>query len=231
MKNKIIIITVIVTLIGVSLYVYTGRNSIELAVDKKQIEQQELSIEERFDQAKTLLIRHCATCIEKSRKGLLQGIHAMESVIQDGYTAVEAKSLLANAYNQMWVVYAKSSEEKKTWREKKRSFLVKALKAHPLNDDILTQYASTEESYPEKIKFYRKAVEINPENAYASFDLGVYLLEVGEVDQAANVFKEMVKFGELGALQMVGESSFYKLRDLGMDEEAKAILDLVNQRY
>ncbi len=231
MKVKLIIGTVIVVLIGASLYVYMGGNSAELVVEEKQIEQPESSIEERFDQAKALLIRHCATCMENSKKGLLQGIHAMESVIQDGFSAVEAKSLLANAYNQMWIVYAETPEEKKEWKEKKEYFLVEALKVYPFNNDLITQLARTIDSYPEKIKLYHKAFESSPKNTSAGYSLGVYLLEAGKKKEALDVFTKALLASEQGDTFTFGREMNQKLMIYGMDEEAKDINALVDQIF
>ena len=188
-------------------------------------------LENEYQAAKSKIEWHCATCMGSSKTGLLDGIHQLEEVMNQGFDSAEVRTVLANAYNQMWIVFSVNEKEKELWKSKKKVLLAKSIQVYPNDDKLLVAFADGVEPYSEKIRLLEKAFSINPKNTAAGYILGATLLRAAENKRAFDIFTKAILESKQGDTFTYGREMSQRFLMQGMDKEAKEIEALIDKVF
>jgi len=154
---------------------------------------QETTPEDHFLRAKKLIEANCGDCMGGTKKGLEEGIAELRKAIQLGYKNKEAYKLLAEAYNEIVIVYSvRGSAEQKSLIDEKKKIYRQLYELDPNDPEILYLYAELFEDDREKLAMYRKLLERDPKHSDARFVMGLLLIKKGQLKQGANEIKEAI---------------------------------------
>ncbi len=139
------------------------------------------TVQEHLRRGKELIEANQFDAMGRTKAGLEAGIQELEKAIALGHESIETYKVLANAYNQMALVYSEAgSAERASYTAKRNTLFKRLYELNPSDPDTLYQYAESLDDDHERIMVYHKLLALAPDRSDARFLLGRLLVLAGQ---------------------------------------------------